>query len=638
MTVSGLFLGDGSDYRCRFGNVPPVNATLVMGGSLQCVSPAMSENSGSSAMALEVSPNAQQYTNDHRIYFVHGAANISRIHPVAGPTAGGTLIFLRGSNLSLGTRYICRFAQVGDEPASALTVYATLANASQVQCRSPLANATLYAVTISLNAQQFLPVEPALLFSFYEPPRVTEVSPSSGSALGGTVVTVMGSKLRYFSEHAPRCKFGTALAEATFDDSSSLRCVSPASPAAGAAQYAIVDFSSALAAHGELRGDAQVRAGVLQLTPAEYFQTGAYILDVGVPEREIAWFRLGAYVSIGGGARNVHTPLGGLGLSVSFGLLPDTAFGELGAGSGLRVCVLTGNSSMSVHVAGRNLGSTYIGSIFERSDRFAHLQIEYANGTLSIAVDSTSVFLISSVSLVGNAAWRFGFGARTGLNHDAHVVDNITLEAGSFVRPEAVNVEVTLNHEAFSSGSVPFTYLPPPSVSRLSIDRGPIAGGTLVVVYGTSFTGASHPRCRFGNVTVLGTVQDTGSVASGSLICNTPMHNVSGSVSFEVALNGKDYTANGQSFNFYHFTISSTTPMSGPILGGTLITMRMHGEGLDAGDGGHSSACAFAAPTRSDHFQVLASQVSAEQLLRCESPSFVVPAMPNTTRVDDGIR
>ena len=106
------------------------------------------------------------------------------------------------------------------------------------------------------------------------------------------------------------------------------------------AHHAFLDFKTS--STGEFRGKARVRHGRLQLTPAEYFQTGSYLLDRGSPlGLEIEWFRLGLHVYIGGGRRDLDTPRGGNGLSVSFGPLGDELIGEQGAGAGLRVVLLT---------------------------------------------------------------------------------------------------------------------------------------------------------------------------------------------------------------------------------------------------------------------------------------------------------
>ncbi|GAA1303926.1 hypothetical protein GCM10009658_61720 [Planotetraspora silvatica] len=57
-----------------------------------------------------------------------------------------------------------------------------------------------------------------------------------------------------------------------------------------------------------------------------------------------------------------------------------------------------------------------------------------------------------------------------------------------------------------SSQTVPYTYVavPAPVISALAPDQGPVAGGTVVVITGTGFTGATS--VRFGSVTASFTV------------------------------------------------------------------------------------------------------------------------------------
>ena len=97
----------------------------------------------------------------------------------------------------------------------------------------------LAVVTVALNAQQYLPI--GVNFSAYPPNRVVRLSPSTGTVLGGTVVTVSGTDFRSFAEHPVLCRFGNRTAITTLIDASTLECVAP--PATLAAVAVALDPS-----------------------------------------------------------------------------------------------------------------------------------------------------------------------------------------------------------------------------------------------------------------------------------------------------------------------------------------------------------------------------------------------------------
>mgnify|MGYP003317711409 CR=1 FL=1 len=99
-----------------------------------------------------------------------------------------------------------------------------------------------------------------------------------------------------------------------------------------------------------------------------------------------------------------------------------------------------------------------------------------------LTVSESGVALFENVTIVDwspSASWRMGFGARTGSDFDGHYLANMTLHTGAHLRVESVAVEVTLNHQSYTENDVQLSYMPPPAVSALSVDRGPEDGGTL---------------------------------------------------------------------------------------------------------------------------------------------------------------
>jgi hypothetical protein len=149
--------GFGPDYRCRFGEtIVPASLFLT---SLTCTSPSAEAGTG----ALEVSLNAQDYTQDAASFSVAPPIVISALVPAFGPAAGGTRMLVHASHLDTGgwSDRRCRF---GNASGSVLTLPGTYQPVEgALLCVSPPAVAA--PLRISTNAQQasFPPHHSALL-------------------------------------------------------------------------------------------------------------------------------------------------------------------------------------------------------------------------------------------------------------------------------------------------------------------------------------------------------------------------------------------------------------------------------------------------------------------------------------------
>ena len=627
----GVHLGNGSDYRCRFGSLV-VNATHQSDASLavSCYSPLVASFG---PVALEVAQNGQQFTSSNNTFTFYGPPSIgapdtaiTSLFPVAGPSDGSTLVEVRGNALTGGSDYRCKFADVGGIPAS-------FVNDGAIACRSPpLPAESVAVVTVALNAQQYLEV--GVNFSVYPPNRVVRLSPSTGTSVGGTVVTVTGTHFRSYAEHPVLCRFANQTATTTLIDSSTLECIAPLATAAGVAVAADPSFSVAGALGGTLLGNARLAHGVLELTQPHHFQTGTFHLALPPRSVPFRWFRLRFEMSVGGGHRWLLTPKGGMGMSLVFGLLPDGAFGELGAGHHLRLCFLTANATLTAHYANRYLARADLAAAFGSAlggfprepapAVYAQVELSYARGTLSVRVNDQLLLSLRELPLESaqTTRWAFGFGARTGLYHDAHRLANMTFRSGSYEFADDVAVEVTQNLETYTVDNARFVYQPIPRVSSISVSRGPLSGSTRVLLYGSNFSRAAHTLCKFGSTIVNGTVRETADGLVMPMACDSPPH-VEGSVPLELTLNGQDYTTDGLNYSFYALQLSHASPSGGPLAGGALLTI--WGDGLGSGAGYHRYLCRFA---QGMHKAVVAATYLArEGVVRCTSPTLVEAGM-----------
>ena len=113
------------------------------------------------------------------------APTVSKVSPASGPTAGGTLVTITGTNFTGATAVL-----FGTGVGTNLTVV----SATQITVDSPVQPAGLHNVYVQTPGGTSAAHE-ADWFTYVAPPTVTKVSPNTGSTSGGTVVTITGTNL-----------------------------------------------------------------------------------------------------------------------------------------------------------------------------------------------------------------------------------------------------------------------------------------------------------------------------------------------------------------------------------------------------------------------------------------------------------
>ncbi len=111
-----------------------------------------------------------------------GPPTISSISPTSGPTSGGTIVTLSGSNFESGAS-----VKFGSINSSAVTFI----NSAQVNAMSPAEPAGSVSVTIANPDPESATLPSA--FTYTAGPTISGVSPNSGPSTGGTTVTINGS-------------------------------------------------------------------------------------------------------------------------------------------------------------------------------------------------------------------------------------------------------------------------------------------------------------------------------------------------------------------------------------------------------------------------------------------------------------
>ena len=170
---------------------------------------------------------------------------------------------------------------------------------------------------------------------------------------------------------------------------------------------------------------------------------------------------------------------------------------------------------------------------------------------------------ITGTNFVAGATVTFGGTAATNVTVVLGTQITATTPAGS-----AGTVAVTVTNPGGQNGSLSngFAYIAPPTITSVSPNNGPTAGGTPVAIAGTNF--AAGATVTFGtaaatNVVVLGATQITATTPAGT----------AGAVTVKVTnpsgLSGS--LTNG--FIYGPPTVSSVSPNNGPTAGGTAVTI-----------------------------------------------------------------
>jgi hypothetical protein len=132
-----------------------------------------------------------------------------------------------------------------------------------------------------------------------------------------------------------------------------------------------------------------------------------------------------------------------------------------------------------------------------------------------------------------------------------------------------VNVTVTTSAGTSATSAADlFTYYGHATITGLSPTGGPTAGGTLVIITGSSFSGASA-------VTFGGTAATLFTVSSATTIRAVAPARAAGSVDVRVTTStGTSATSAADLYTYYaHATIIGLSPTGGPTAGGTSVTI-----------------------------------------------------------------
>ncbi len=386
------------------------------------------------------------------------------------------------------------------------------------------------AGTVSAPASTSIQLVPAL---------ITSISPTSGPVVGGTTVTINGSGFT----GATKVVFGTVAATSfTVVSSTKITAVSPAQAAATHNIYVTVP------------------GGTSPAVPADDFTYAPVpaITSISPTSGPVAG---GTTVTINGSGFTGAT-------KVVFGTVAATSFTVV---SSTKITAVSPAQAAATH-------NIYVTTPGGTNPAVAADDFTYAPVPAITSISPTSgpvaggtTVTINGSGFTGATKVVFGTVAATSFT----VVSSTKITAVSPAQAAAThNIYVTTpggTNPAVAADD--FTYAPVPAITSISPTKGPVAGGTTVTINGSGFTGAT--KVVFGTVAATSfTVVSSTKITAVSPAQAAATHNI-----YVTTPGGTNPAVAADDFTYYVPVpaITSISPTSGPVAGGTTVTINGSG-------------------------------------------------------------
>ena len=444
---------------------------------------------------------------------------VTGLSPTSGPASGGTLVTITGTGLSGATA-----VDFGMTPATNVTVV----NDTTITADSPSGTGIVDVTVITVGGTSEM--SPADHFAYVVAPAVTGLSPTSGPASGGTLVTITGTGL----SGATAVDFGmTPATNVTVVNDTTITADSPSGTG-------IVDVTVITA------------GGTSEMSPADHF---AYVAAPTVT---------GLSPISGPASGDTLVTITGTGLSgataVDFGMTPATNV------TVVNDTTITADSPSGTGIVDVTVITSGGTSETSPADHFAYVAAPAVTGLSPTSGPESggTLVTITGTGLSGATAVDFGMTPATNVT----VVNDTTITADSPSGTGIVDVTViTTGGTSETSPADHFAYVAAPAVTGLSPTSGPASGGTLVTITGTGLSGAT--AVDFGmtpatNVTVVNATTITADSPSGTGIVDVTV----------ITAGGTSEASPADQFSYVAApAVTGLSPTSGPASGGTLVTI-----------------------------------------------------------------
>lgn len=541
-------------------------------------------------------------------------AMLASVNPDSGPARGGTPVtlpgfreeisYVRASGLEPDLR--CRF---GTSDAR-VVVTRHKEDDEDMLCvapPAPEATSTNVSVEVSLNGGvDFVPSE--AVFSYFETPKITTISPSTVSIAGGSIITLHGESFPSPTDDF-RCVFGldSLALHGAWVSSSVIECVAPAN-APGfvfvSATFNGVDVSSSealLEYYEDLSISSISPARTAVMSGEEITLHGTGLINSTL--LSVRWRRFSDKGSSSNNAwhmsrlefaSNTAATFVAPHMSTDDGIEDDVVLELEVSSNALEFTPV--NENLRFAIAGRpriflafprygaSIGATVVSIVgagfvpAATSCRFGRRQLNETTGAL---IEEPSLHVRAGVQ---------------NSTHLACVTPEVTVPGEYFIEVmTGARLDNAVNNAATRDFALPdplasagFTFVPTPRVTGVEPATLPESGGGIVSIEGVNLTRTGLEACRFGGETVVGATWWNTSWVQ----CQAPPA-APGLVSVEVSLNGAEWMpapSGGVLYEADRF-IYSLQPTAGPLSGGSAVVVT--GVGFAGSTGGEETAGIF---------------------------------------------
>lgn len=398
---------------------------------------------------------------------------VSALSPNAGPLAGGTVVTVSGSNFTGATD-----VWFGRNRALSFTVV----NSTTILATSPAGTKTV-DVTVSGSSATSAPVA-GDLFTYSVAPTVTTVTPATGSTGGGTLVTVKGTNFLT----ATGVSFG-AVPATSFTVSSKTKITATSPAGTGTVDVTVTGPGGTSATSAADLFTYWAPPSVTAVTPTSGTTSG------------------GTVVTITGTGFDGAT-------AVKFGT-PATTFTVV---SSTKITATTPtHSAATVDVTVTGPGGTSASSSADQYTFAATPSVTSVSPSSGPTTGGT-VVIVKGTGFLNATSVKFGAVPATTFTVNSSSKITATAPAGALG-----TVDVTVSGPGGTSAITSadkYTYALAPSISSLSPASGTTAGGTVVTITGTSFTGATAVKFGTKAATTFTVISDS------KISVTSPSHSV----------------------------------------------------------------------------------------------------------------
>ena len=589
----------------KFGSEEATEVSVVSATEIKAKSP-----SASAAGKATVNVHDEFGTSSSAVSFTYYAPpTVTSFSPTAGPTTGGTVVKIKGTNFLKAATVTVGAAATNVEWKSETEVWAKTAAGTAGEDEVKVTDAGGTGKSGSSDE-----------FTYVTPPTVTSIAPAEGTTTGGTEVVIKGTGF----EEGSTVTIGAAATGVEYVGPTELKAKTAAASAAGKDKV-VVALPDGVVSTGTTEFTYVEPPTVTSITPAEGSTEGGLAVvvkgtnftkvgtttvkfgseeatEVSVVSATEIKAKSPSASAAGKATVNVHDEFGTSSSAVSFTYYAPptvTSFSPTaGPTTGGTVVKIKGTNflkaaTVTVGAAATNVewksetevwAKTAAGTAGEDE-----VKVTDAGGTgKSGSSDEFTYVTPPTVTSIAPAEGTTTGGTEvvikgTGFEEGSTVTIGAAATGVEYVGPTELKaktaaasaagkdkVVVALPDGVVSTGTTEFTYVEPPTVTSITPAEGSTEGGLAVVVKGTNFTKVGTTTVKFGSEEAT----EVSVVSATEIKAKSPSASAAGKATVNVH-DEFGTSASAVSFTYYAPpTVTSFSPTAGPTTGGTVVKIK----------------------------------------------------------------